>query len=48
MFKNYIKVAIRNLFRYKVYSIINIVGLALGITSTILLSTICPERVDLR
>lgn len=38
MLKNYIKVAIRNLLRYKVYSIINIVGLALGITSTILLA----------
>ncbi|MCJ7690404.1 MAG: ABC transporter permease, partial [Clostridiaceae bacterium] len=38
MLKSYIKVAIRNLLRYKVYSIINIVGLALGITSTILLA----------
>ena len=38
MLKSYIKVAIRNLLRYKVYSIINILGLALGITSTILLA----------
>jgi putative ABC transport system permease protein len=38
MLKNYIKVAIRNLLRYKIYSIINILGLALGITSTILLA----------
>jgi len=38
MLKNYIKVAIRNLLRYKVYSIVNIFGLTLGITSTILLA----------
>jgi putative ABC transport system permease protein len=31
MFKNYIKTAIRNLIRNRVYSIINIVGLAIGI-----------------
>lgn len=37
MLKNYIKVALRNLLRFKVYSIINIMGLALGITTTILL-----------
>jgi len=32
MFKNYLKIAFRNLRRYKSYSFINIVGLALGMT----------------
>ncbi|MEA3444329.1 MAG: FtsX-like permease family protein [Bacteroidota bacterium] len=31
MYKNYLKTATRNLSRYKVFSIINIIGLALGI-----------------
>ncbi len=35
--KNYIKVAIRNLFKHKVYSFINIFGLALGMASTVLI-----------
>ena len=30
MFKNYLTVAICNLMRYKVYSFINIIGLAIG------------------
>ncbi len=37
MFRNYIKVALRNLFRNKIYSLINILGLAVGLTATILL-----------
>jgi putative ABC transport system permease protein len=32
MFKNYIKIALRNLLKHKGYSLINIVGLAVGIT----------------
>jgi len=38
MFKNYIKIAFRNLSRQKVFSSINIVGLAIGLTCGILLS----------
>lgn len=38
MFKNYIKIAIRNLFKNKVYSLINIAGLAIGMTATILIA----------
>jgi len=36
MFKNYIKVAFRSLKKNKVYAIINILGLALGLTVTVL------------
>jgi len=38
MFRNYLKIAFRNLFRQKVFSTINIVGLAIGLTCGILLS----------
>jgi putative ABC transport system permease protein len=37
MFKNYIKIAIRNLRRNKLYSFLNIAGLAIGITCCILI-----------
>ena len=38
MFSNYLKVSLRNLVKYKVYSAINIVGLALGLTAALLLT----------
>lgn len=37
MFRNYIKIALRNIFRYKGYSIINILGLATGMASVLLI-----------
>ena len=37
MFKNYLKVAFRNLYRNKFFSIINIAGLAVGMASAILI-----------
>ena len=37
MLKNYFKVALRNLSKYKTYSAINIIGLAIGITSALLI-----------
>lgn len=37
MLKNYIKIAIRNLFRNKLYSLLNIAGLAIGIACCILI-----------
>jgi len=37
MFKNYLKIAFRNLFRHKIFSFINIAGLAVGITCSLLI-----------
>ena len=37
MFKNYLTVAIRNLMRHKAYSLINVFGLAVGMTCAILI-----------
>ena len=37
MFKNYLKIALRNLFKKRVYSLINITGLAIGLTCSILM-----------
>jgi putative ABC transport system permease protein len=38
MFSNYLKVAIRNLLKHKLYSIINVGGLAIGLASALLIS----------
>ena len=37
MFKNYLKSALRNLFKHKGYSLINIIGLAIGMASCLLI-----------
>jgi putative ABC transport system permease protein len=37
MFKNYFKIALRNLTRFKIYSFINIAGLAVGMACSILI-----------
>ncbi len=36
MFKNYLRIALRNIARYKMYSFINILGLAVGIATAII------------
>ena len=38
MFGNYLKVAARNLLKHKGYSLINILGLAVGIAASVLIS----------
>ncbi len=38
MFQNYLKIAIRNLLKRRFYAIINIVGLAIGLTFTLLIA----------
>lgn len=36
MFKDYLRIAVRNLLRYKMYSLINVSGLAIGIAFCLL------------
>jgi putative ABC transport system permease protein len=38
MFKNYFKIALRNLTKSRLYSSVNIIGLSVGITFTLLIS----------
>src|SRR3978361_1632912 len=35
MFKNYFKVVLRNLLRYKTYTLINIIGMGIGIAAMV-------------
>jgi len=46
MFKNFIKVAIRNLMNRKFYSSINILGLAIGLTCTILIALFVQNELS--
>ena len=46
MFKNYLKISLRNLLRYKGYSLINIVGLAIGITCTIMIFLFVQDEMS--
>ncbi|MCK4646329.1 MAG: ABC transporter permease [Candidatus Aminicenantes bacterium] len=46
MFKNYLKVAFRNIWRHKVYSLINILGLAIGIALCILILVYVQDELS--
>jgi ABC-type antimicrobial peptide transport system permease subunit len=46
MFKNYFKIAIRNLIKNKVYSFINISGLAIGMAATILIGLWIADELN--
>jgi putative ABC transport system permease protein len=46
MFKNYLKIAIRNLTRNKIYSFINIAGLSLGLASAMLIILYVKDEVS--
>ncbi|PRY10337.1 putative permease [Pontibacter ummariensis] len=47
MYKNYLKMAYRNLMRHKVFSLINISGLALGMTCSILILLWVKDEVSM-
>lgn len=46
MFKNYFKVSIRNLIFQKGYTLINIVGLAIGIASTLFIILFVADELS--
>ncbi len=46
MFKNYFKIAFRNIVRHKAFSVINIAGLAIGIASCLLLYAVVKYELS--
>ena len=46
MLSNYLKVALRNLVRFRTYSIINICGLAVGITCFLILTLFILDELS--
>ena len=46
MFKNYIKIAIRNIFKNKIYSFINVIGLAIGLAGFILITILIKNELS--
>ncbi len=46
MFKNYLKIALRNLLRHKGYSFINVAGLAVGITCCLLILLFVQDELS--
>ena len=46
MFRNYFIIALRNIVRHKLYSFINIVGLAVGLTCVILITLFIRDELS--
>jgi putative ABC transport system permease protein len=46
MFRNYLTIALRNLVRHKLYSLINIAGLALGLLAAILIGLFVQQELS--
>ena len=46
MLKNYIKIAVRNLKQNKIYSIISILGLAIGIAGCLMIALYVQEEIS--
>ncbi|MBS1542538.1 MAG: ABC transporter permease, partial [Bacteroidetes bacterium] len=46
MFKNYITIAVRSLLRKKAYTLINVAGLALGITTCVIIFLIIKHELS--
>ena len=47
MFKNYLKVALRNLWKNKAFSAINIIGLSAGLAVCLIDCFVCKRRIGL-
>ena len=45
MFRNYLKITIRNLIRNKVHTLINLVGLSLGISCALLIALFVRDEL---
>ena len=48
MFRNYLIIALRNIVRHKLYSFINIAGLAVGLASVIFVILFVRDELSLR
>ena len=46
MLKNFLKIALRNLSRHKAFSIINIAGLAIGISACLIIFTVVKYELS--
>lgn len=46
MFRNYLKVSLRNLIKFKGYSLINIIGLAIGMTCSVLILLFVQDEIS--
>jgi len=46
MFKNYLKIAVRSLFKHKVFSLINVLGLAVGIAASVLIFLYVRDEIS--
>ena len=46
MFKNYLKIALRNLIKNKLYSLINVSGLAVGMASVLLIGLYVQDELS--
>jgi putative ABC transport system permease protein len=46
MFRNYVKVAFRNLIKYRIHSVINILGLSVGIAISILILILVQDELS--
>src|SRR5579862_4802434 len=46
MFRNYLTIALRNIVRHKLYSFINIAGLAVGLTCVILIALFVRDEMS--
>jgi putative ABC transport system permease protein len=46
MIKNYLKIALRSLWKHKAYSFINIVGLSIGLTACLIVATVVFDELS--